>query len=120
MLTVNLNVTVIIQPRGNGHFRWRRDSSRPFTFTFTVNIFFSSGTELNSYLRDHIGNLPNRDDINVNLMYSTPSCYLKAIRQANQDWPIKEGDFFPYASDPHAYWTGQTGFIKITAVFFFF
>ena len=40
MLTVNVNVnvTVIGQPRGNGHFHWRRDSARPFTLTFTVNI----------------------------------------------------------------------------------
>lgn len=22
------------------------------------------------------------------------------------EWPKKEGDFFPYASDYHAYWTG--------------
>ena len=27
MLTVNVSVTVIGQPRGNGHFRWRRDSA---------------------------------------------------------------------------------------------
>ena len=23
-----------------------------------------------------------------------------------QVWPTKQDDFFPYASDPHAYWTG--------------
>ena len=40
MLTINVNVnfTVIGQPRGNGHFRWRRYSAQPFTLTFTVNI----------------------------------------------------------------------------------
>lgn len=43
---------------------------------------------------------------NVHIMYSTPSCYLKALKEANQAWPIKTDDFFPYASDPHAYWTG--------------
>ncbi|XP_046834727.1 lysosomal alpha-mannosidase isoform X1 [Vespa crabro] len=42
----------------------------------------------------------------VNLFYSTPSCYLKALHDANIIWPTKSDDFFPYASDPHAYWTG--------------
>ncbi|XP_033326411.2 lysosomal alpha-mannosidase II isoform X2 [Megalopta genalis] len=42
----------------------------------------------------------------VNIFYSTPSCYLKAVNDANLQWPTKEDDFFPYASDPHSYWTG--------------
>lgn len=41
-----------------------------------------------------------------NLVYSTPSCYLKALRDANETWPVKTDDFFPYASDPTAVWTG--------------
>ncbi|XP_050319281.1 lysosomal alpha-mannosidase isoform X2 [Bactrocera neohumeralis] len=43
---------------------------------------------------------------NVNLLYSTPSCYLKSLHDAGISWPTKDDDFFPYASDPHAYWTG--------------
>lgn len=42
----------------------------------------------------------------VNVFYSTPSCYLKAVHKAGNTWPVKEDDFFPYASDPHTYWTG--------------
>jgi lysosomal alpha-mannosidase len=42
----------------------------------------------------------------VNVFYSTPSCYLKALHDAKITWPTKSDDFFPYASDPHAYWTG--------------
>lgn len=42
----------------------------------------------------------------VNAFYSTPSCYLKALNEADISWPSKTDDFFPYASDPHAYWTG--------------
>jgi len=42
----------------------------------------------------------------VHLTYSTPSCYLKALHDFNISWPTKTDDFFPYASDPHAYWTG--------------
>ncbi|CAN7943346.1 unnamed protein product, partial [Ixodes pacificus] len=43
---------------------------------------------------------------NVNLLYSTPSCYLKSLYEANTTWSVKYDDFFPYASDPHSYWTG--------------
>lgn len=28
------------------------------------------------------------------------------MNEAGLEWPTKEDDFFPYASDPHAYWTG--------------
>ena len=42
----------------------------------------------------------------VNLFYSTPSCYVKALNEAGMTWPTKDDDFFPYSSDPHAYWTG--------------
>lgn len=42
----------------------------------------------------------------VNVFYSTPSCYLKAVHDAGQTWTTKHDDFFPYASDPHSYWTG--------------
>jgi len=43
---------------------------------------------------------------NVNVLYSTPSCYLYALNQANITWPAKSDDFFPYANHPHGYWTG--------------
>ncbi|KAF8787519.1 Lysosomal alpha-mannosidase like protein [Argiope bruennichi] len=42
----------------------------------------------------------------VNVFYSTPSCYLQALNQANRTWTAKYDDFMPYANDPHAYWTG--------------
>lgn len=43
-----------------------------------------------------------------NLIYSTPSCYVKAINDETKDrtWLLKQDDFFPYASDEHSYWTG--------------
>jgi len=43
---------------------------------------------------------------NVNVFYSTPSCYLKSLQESGLTWPTKSDDFFPYASDPHAYWSG--------------
>ncbi|XP_058064993.1 lysosomal alpha-mannosidase-like, partial [Anopheles bellator] len=42
----------------------------------------------------------------VNAFYSTPSCYLKAVHEANIEWPTKSDDFFPYESDYHSFWTG--------------
>lgn len=42
----------------------------------------------------------------INVMYSTPACYVKALNSLGNKWPTKNDDFFPYASDPHAYWTG--------------
>ncbi|KAK4475411.1 hypothetical protein MN116_002467 [Schistosoma mekongi] len=45
----------------------------------------------------------------VNLLYSTPACYTKAVNDAfNKIGTISRrgGDFFPYASGPHSYWTG--------------
>ncbi|CAI5481216.1 unnamed protein product [Closterium sp. Yama58-4] len=50
----------------------------------------------------HYVNLDGR----VNALYSTPSIYLDAKQQADETWPVKTGDFFPYADAPHAYWTG--------------
>ena len=57
-----------------------------------------------------VQNLRAEDDLPVNLIYSTPSCYLKALNEYDEengvDWDSKSDDFFPYASDPHAYWSG--------------
>ncbi|EPS72012.1 hypothetical protein M569_02745, partial [Genlisea aurea] len=50
----------------------------------------------------HYVNLDGR----VHALYSTPSIYTDAKYAANEDWPIKTGDFFPYADRENAYWTG--------------
>lgn len=46
----------------------------------------------------------------INVFYSTPSCYLKAVNSEAAtegiSFPLKTDDFFPYASDYHAFWTG--------------
>lgn len=53
------------------------------------------------YINNH-----QKPEDKVNLFYSTPSCYLKAVHESNNTWSTKDDDFFPYASDPHSYWTG--------------
>ncbi|XP_054162243.1 lysosomal alpha-mannosidase-like, partial [Oppia nitens] len=42
----------------------------------------------------------------IKVFYSTPTCYLKSLQETNHTFVTKEDDFFPYASDPHSYWTG--------------
>ncbi|KAL6067304.1 carbohydrate binding [Balamuthia mandrillaris] len=46
----------------------------------------------------------------VKMIYSTPSVYVKAVHHVslaqNITWSLKTDDFFPYADEPHAYWTG--------------
>ncbi|RUS76959.1 hypothetical protein EGW08_015279 [Elysia chlorotica] len=42
----------------------------------------------------------------VNVLYSTPSCYLKSVHGDNRNWTTKSDDFFPYASRSHTYWSG--------------
>ncbi|KAL9998686.1 putative alpha-mannosidase [Helianthus debilis subsp. tardiflorus] len=45
-------------------------------------------------------------DGRVNALYSTPSIYTDAKHAETESWPLKEEDYFPYASDIDAYWTG--------------
>ena len=43
----------------------------------------------------------------IKLMYSTPSCFLKALYQEDKNyrWTLKQDDFFPYAdSNAHKYY----------------
>lgn len=40
----------------------------------------------------------NAKNAGVNLLYSTPSCYVKALHQAGKTYTVKKDDFFPYAS----------------------
>ncbi|KAK2974185.1 hypothetical protein RJ640_021476 [Escallonia rubra] len=45
-------------------------------------------------------------DGRVNALYSTPSFYTDAKFAAKESWPLKTNDFFPYADNADAYWTG--------------
>ena len=51
-------------------------------------------------------NARQKNGSKFHLFYSTPSCYLKAVNGHKMKYTTKSDDFFPYASDPHAYWTG--------------
>ena len=82
-------------------------------FQFTnANVNFKNIDKIMKYINDRWQNPENYNNTMDNLMpinalYSTPSCYLKALNDAqHQSWSTKTDDFFPYASDPHAFWTG--------------
>ncbi|XP_011151265.1 lysosomal alpha-mannosidase isoform X1 [Harpegnathos saltator] len=69
-----------------------------FTYQY-AEMYYTNLDKLIRYTNDRNGST-------VNVLYSTPSCYLKALHEQDLRWPTKSDDFFPYASDPHAYWTG--------------
>lgn len=51
-------------------------------------------------------NLEQENGSDVNVFYSTPSCYLYALNKVGKEWTTKSDDFFPYAMVPSSYWTG--------------
>lgn len=80
--------------------------------TFNTHFFFvETEFKLDWLIMDMIcwkRNINQRQlsGLKVNAFYSTPSCYLKSLYDTNISWPTKNDDFFPYASDPHSFWTG--------------
>ncbi|GLT27153.1 hypothetical protein SLA2020_021770 [Shorea laevis] len=80
--------------------------------TRTNHIMWCMGTDFryqyaNSWFRqmDKFIHYVNQDG-RVNALYSTPSIYTDVKYAANEKWPLKSDDFFPYADKPNAYWTG--------------
>uniref|UniRef100_J3KV59 Alpha-mannosidase n=1 Tax=Oryza brachyantha TaxID=4533 RepID=J3KV59_ORYBR len=80
--------------------------------TRTNHVMFTMGTDFKyqyaeSWFRqmDKLIHYVNKDG-RVNALYSTPSIYTDAKHAENVPWPLKTNDFFPYADDPNAYWTG--------------
>lgn len=43
---------------------------------------------------------------NINVFYSTPTCYAQSVINTKTEFPEKTDDFFPHANDVHSYWTG--------------
>ncbi|XP_042461803.1 alpha-mannosidase At3g26720-like isoform X1 [Zingiber officinale] len=80
--------------------------------TRTNHIMFTMGTDFkyqyaSSWFRqmDKFIHYVNKD-ARINALYSTPSIYTDAKHAANEAWPLKMDDFFPYADRANAYWTG--------------
>ncbi|KAK7311283.1 hypothetical protein RJT34_09317 [Clitoria ternatea] len=80
--------------------------------TRTNHIMWTMGTDFKyqyaeTWFRqmDKLIHYVNKDG-RVNALYSTPSIYTDAKYATNEPWPIKTGDFFPYADHANAFWTG--------------
>ncbi|XP_061344400.1 probable alpha-mannosidase At5g13980 [Gastrolobium bilobum] len=80
--------------------------------TRTNHIMWTMGTDFkyqyaHTWFRqlDKFIHYVNQDG-RVQALYSTPSIYTDAKHAANEAWPIKTDDFFPYADRVNAYWTG--------------
>ena len=65
-----------------------------------ANAWYKNLDKLIKYVNAHV------NDSNVNVFYSTTSCYVYALNQVGHTWPTKTDDFFPYAMHPNAMWTG--------------
>ena len=83
------------------------------TYYQTNNIILTMGMDFNYQAAhawfmnlDKLIKSVTEADSEVNIFYSTPACYLNSLHSTEVFWPTKEDDFLPYASDPHAYWSG--------------
>ncbi|CAF1277182.1 unnamed protein product, partial [Adineta ricciae] len=65
------------------------------------NEWFKNLEKLMKYV-----NAQQANGSDVNLFYSTPTCYLYALNQVNKTWPTKTDDFFPISWNTHGLWTG--------------
>ncbi|CAG2181800.1 unnamed protein product, partial [Oppiella nova] len=66
-----------------------------------ANMWFKNMDKLIKY-----SNQRKSNGSNINVFYSTPTCYLHGVHMANHTFPTKKDDFFPHASNTHSYWTG--------------
>uniref|UniRef100_A0A914V5H3 Alpha-mannosidase n=1 Tax=Plectus sambesii TaxID=2011161 RepID=A0A914V5H3_9BILA len=71
-------------------------------FQYTnAEMWFSNLDKIMNYMQK------NQSMTKINLIYSTPSCYVQSLKAANVALATKTDDFFPYAwPGPHNYWTG--------------
>ncbi|THG07644.1 hypothetical protein TEA_024216 [Camellia sinensis var. sinensis] len=100
-------------------------SSQIFTNTFPVHYSPPNGFEFevsddfmpvqdNPLLYDYnveqrvndVINAAITQDGRINVLYSTPSLYTDAKNAENVSWPLKTDDYYPYADNTNAYWTG--------------
>ncbi|CAF4067741.1 unnamed protein product [Rotaria sordida] len=71
-------------------------------FTYqNANEWFKNLDKLIKYVNEQQAN-----GSDVNVFYSTSSCYLYALNKADRTWSSKIDDFFPYAIAPHLVRTG--------------
>jgi lysosomal alpha-mannosidase len=80
-------------------------ASNHIMFTMGSDFNYESALEWYKNL-DKLIRYVNKMSDEVEVFYSTPSRYLDALNKLNLTWTTKNDDFFPYADNPHSYWTG--------------
>ncbi|KAM6583976.1 hypothetical protein CsatB_010978 [Cannabis sativa] len=99
--------------------------------TRTNHVMWTMGTDFQyQYARtwfrqmDKFIHYVNQDG-RVNALYSTPSIYTDAKHAADEYWPLKSEDYFPYADKQNAYWTGYftsrpalKGYVRVTSAYY--
>ncbi|CAI4224969.1 unnamed protein product [Auanema sp. JU1783] len=69
-------------------------------FQYTnANSWYSNLDKLIKYVNSN-------SSMNIEVAYSTPSCYVDYLMKSRPHLTSKDDDFFPYASSDHSYWTG--------------
>lgn len=67
-------------------------------FTFGGDFAFQNAAQHYKNLDKLIKYTNERtDEHGVHLLYSTPTCFLKALNDEGEVWPTKNDDFLPYA-----------------------
>ncbi|GAU38122.1 hypothetical protein TSUD_318090 [Trifolium subterraneum] len=83
------------------NFYYEVDSDAPIVQD-DINLFdYNVPQRVNEFVAAAIS-----QDGRVHALYSTPSIYTDAKHAANEAWPIKTDDYFPYADRVNGYWTG--------------
>ncbi|XP_050392996.2 lysosomal alpha-mannosidase [Patella vulgata] len=80
------------------HIIWTMGSDFQYD---NANVWYKNMDKLIKY-----ANALQANGSTINLLYSTPSCYLDQLNKAGLKWTTKEDDFFPYSNDAHSVWTG--------------
>ncbi|KAL2347102.1 hypothetical protein Fmac_001102 [Flemingia macrophylla] len=90
------------EPPSNFYYEVNDDSVDSPIVQDDVNLFaYNVPQRVNEFVAAAIS-----QDGRVHALYSTPSIYTDAKHAANEAWPIKTDDYFPYADRVNAYWTG--------------
>ncbi|XP_064486677.1 lysosomal alpha-mannosidase-like [Ornithodoros turicata] len=81
--------------------------SSQLAFIYGGDLSFHDATETFAFLDVLLQNTTEVGQaFKINLDYSTPGCYVKALHGLNKTWPTFRGDFLPYTDKPSRTWTG--------------
>ncbi|XP_071483413.1 lysosomal alpha-mannosidase-like [Diadema antillarum] len=101
-----------VDDRVEAFVKWCRDQA---AFFATNHIILTMGSDFqyenaNAWYKnlDKLMKYVNakENDTGLYLLYSTPSCYVSNLNEANKTWTTKSQDFMPYGDAPHNFWSG--------------